>query len=180
MSDTHTPTKPVQTPETDQDTSLNAVLYDRFVERSHEIFNAGQEKGHEAWEKAMELARQQMAAAGEFSAEQGEVFKRYLRRDLAQTMDDMQKLGKEAKERLHPARLGAGALSSLAKMLHAAGVALTALSEKAEDALVYKSGEITMAGTLTCSVCGHEIHLKKTSVVPACPKCQGTQFRKSY
>ena len=34
----------------------------------------------------MELARQQMAVAGEFSAEQGEVFKHYLRRDLEQSI----------------------------------------------------------------------------------------------
>lgn len=179
MTDIKKTQQTAQQPETDSG-KLNAVLYDRFVEKSREIFNAGQEKGQEAWEKAMEVAHQQMAAAGEFSTEQGEVFKHYLRRDLAQTIVDIQHLGEEAKEKLHPARLGAGALSSLAKLLHAAGGMLTALSEKAEGALVYKSGEITMAGTLTCSACGHEIHLQNTSVVPACPKCRGTQFRKSY
>lgn len=179
MSEITQTEKPVQTPESDN-SQLNAVLYDRFVDRAHEIFNSSQEKTQEAWEKAMELARQQMTAAGEFSAEQGEALQRYLRRDLAQTMDDMQQLGTEAKDKLHPARVGAGMLSSLAKMLHAAGVALTALSEKAEGALVYRSGEITMAGTLTCTTCGHEIHLPKTSVVPVCPQCQGRQFRKSY
>jgi isocitrate dehydrogenase len=180
MTDATKPEPPVQTPEADSGRSPNAMLYDRFVEKSREIFDSGQEKGQEAWEKAMELARQQMAVAGEFSAEQGEVFKHYLRRDLEQTMVEMQQLGTVAKESLHPARVGAGALSSLAKLLHAAGVALTALSEKAEGALVYQTGEITMAGTLTCSACGHEIQLKKTSVVPSCPECQGTRFRKSY
>lgn len=180
MSDTEKPEPEVQTPEAESDRSPNEILYDRFVEKSRAIFDSGQEKGQEAWEKAMELARQQMAVAGEFSAEQGEVFKRYLRRDLEQTMVEMQQLGKAAKESLHPARVGAGALSSLAKLLHAAGVALTALSEKAEGALVYQTGEITMAGTLTCSACGHKINLRTTSVVPSCPACQGTRFRKGY
>lgn len=92
----------------------------------------------------------------------------------------MRQLGVEAKKDLHPARVGAGALSSLAKFLHAAGGALTALSEKAEEALVYQTNEITMAGTFTCSTCGHKIHLTKTSVVPTCPNCQGKSFRKSY
>lgn len=128
----------------------------------------------------MDIARQQLTAAGEFSTEQGEAFKRYLIRDLHQTAKDMRNLGTEAKERLNPARLGAGALSSLARLLHAAGGAITALSNKAEESLIYKTGEITMAGTLTCTACGHKVQLKSTSVVPACPECQARGFRKSY
>lgn len=172
--------RPAKTHDADDDTSPSELLYDRFAEKSREIFERSQEKGRDSWEKAMELAHQKMTEAGEFSAEQGEVFKHYLRRDLDQTLADMQQVGVEAKEHLHPARLGAGALSSLAKLLHAAGGALTSMSIKAEDALVYESGEITMAGSLTCASCGHKVQLKKTSVVPTCPACQGTRFRKSY
>ena len=177
------PTKPAQTRgsgESDSAASRLSALYDRFAEKSREIFEQGQEKGVDAWEKAMDLARQQLSAAGEFSSEQGEAFKRYLIRDLHQTAEDMRNLGTEAKERLNPARLGAGALSTLARMLHAAGGAITALSNKAEETLLYKAGEVTMAGTLTCTACGHKILLKSTGIVPACPKCQGTGFRKSY
>ncbi len=168
------------TPESDAEISGSAVLYERFLEKSRELFDLGQDKSREAWEKAMELAHEQMASAGEFSAEQGEVFKHYLRRDLEQTMVDMHQLGKETKASLHPARLGAGALSALAKILHATGSALTSISDKAENVLEYRSGEITMAGTLTCLDCAHEVNLNKTSVVPTCPACQGTRFRKSY
>ncbi|MFY9326693.1 MAG: hypothetical protein WAO76_01520 [Georgfuchsia sp.] len=169
-----------QAPETDSDATPGATLYDRFVEKSREAFDLGQEKSREAWEKAMELAHQQLAAAGEFSAEQGEMFKKYLRRDMDQTIGYMRQLGEEAKERLNPGRLGAGAMSSLAKMLRAASGALTTASAKAEEALEYKAGEITMAGTLTCLNCGHKTVLKATAVVPSCPVCQGTRFRKSY
>lgn len=165
---------------TQLENEVGEKVFDRFSEKSREIFERGQEKGSEAWDKAMELAREQMAAAGEFSSEQGEVFKRYLRRDLKQTVADMNQLGKEAKENLHPARLGAGALSSLAKLLHATGGALTKLSKKTEAALTYQSGEVTMAGTLKCKSCNHEIHLTKTSVVPPCPECKGTKFRKGF
>jgi len=166
--------------EKDISDAKHEALYDRFVEKTNELFEMGQEKSEEAWEKAMELARQQMAVAGEFSAEQGELFKRYLRRDLEHTVKDMHRLGEEAKERLNPARLGAGALSTLAKALHATGNALMSLSDKAESALAYKTGEVTMSGTLTCSECGKSIHLKKTGVVPPCPACASTTFRKSY
>ncbi len=180
MDDTQKAEPQGQIPGANSDPAKASVLYDRFAEKSREIFELGQEKGHEAWEKAMELSRQQLTAAGEFSAEQGEVFKRYLRRDFKQTAEDMRQLGEEAKEHLHPARMGAGALSTLAKLLHTVGGAMTALSAKAEEALVYQAGEITMAGTLTCSACGHKVQLKATGEVPVCPACQGTRFRKSY
>lgn len=172
--------RPPPTAEKPSEQSLNVALYDRFVEQSRKAFEHGKEKGLAAWEKAMDQARQQMEAAGSFSAEQGEAFKRFLSRDLEQTGLDMQRLGKEAKVSLHPARVSAGALSSLSKVLSATGNLLTSLSEKAEHALTYQSGEITMAGTLTCSTCSKVIHLRKTSVVPACPNCQGTTFRKGY
>jgi isocitrate dehydrogenase len=68
----------------------------------------------------------------------------------------------------------------VAKLLHAAGGAATALSASAEESLLYHTGEITMAGTLTCSACGHKLRLKATSVVPTCSECEGTSFRKSY
>ncbi len=178
MSDT---TKSTQsTPDSESRDNKISELYDRFAEYSREAFESGKEKTGEAWEKSMEVARKKLDETGEFTAEQGEVFKSYLRRDLEQTREDMQRLGKEAKDSLNPSRLGAGALSTLARFLNSAGDALTSLSMKAENALVYHSGEITAAGTLTCTSCGHKIHLKKTAVVPTCPECQGTSFRKGY
>ncbi len=140
-----------------------AALYDTFTERAREAFDAGQEKSKEALEKAMETARVQLQAAGEaageaagkFSAEQGEAFKQFMRRDLDQTARDFKEIGKEAGERLHPARLGAGALSTLAKLMDA-------------------------TGTLTCTQCGKKLQLKRTAHIPPCPSCKGTEFRKGY
>ncbi|BAN35822.1 isocitrate dehydrogenase [Sulfuricella denitrificans skB26] len=156
------------------------ALYDRYAERARELFEAGQEKGKDAMEKAMEVARQQLSDAGEFSAEQGEAFKKFMRRDLEQTSQDMRALSQEAKEHLNPARLGAGALSSIARLLEATGSALQSLSRKAEDALHYNTGDITAAGTLNCTKCGQKVHLKRTTKIPPCPSCHGTEFRKGY
>jgi len=156
------------------------ALYDRFAERTRELFEASQEKGKEAMEKSIEMAREQFAAAGEFSAEQGEAFRKYMRRDLAQTEADMRTMGQEAVERFHPARLGAGAISSMARLLQATGSALQNLSQKAEDALHFNTGEITAAGTLTCTHCGQTVQLKRSAHIPPCPRCHGTEFRKGY
>jgi Zn finger protein HypA/HybF involved in hydrogenase expression len=166
--------------DTATDTPAYEAMYDRFTARASELYTAGQEKSREAMEKAMDAARQQLAAASEISAEQGALFKEYMKRDLEQTEQDMRALGKETKEYLHPARLGAGALSSLARMLEATSSALQTLSRKAEESLQYSTGDITTAGTLTCVKCGQTVQLKRTTRIPPCPSCSGTHFRKGY
>lgn len=170
--------KTKENPPLDSDAERESARYDRFAEITRELFEKGQERGRESWEKAMDLAHRQMLQAGEFGAEQGEAFKVYLRRDLDQTLRDVHQLKEEAKVALDPARLGAGALASLARLLHAAGGVMTAWSEKAEAALEYKTGEVTTAGTLTCLACGQKVHLKSTGVVPPCPSCHATHYRK--
>lgn len=164
----------------DEDKAKLEQKYDLLASKFNEIYLAGKERGSEAMAVALEKSREQLTALGEFSAEQGEVFKQYLSRDLDQTIADAQKLGEQAKEKLNPARVGAGALSSLAALLELTGNALQSLSDKTRDKLTYKTGEMTTAGTLTCQSCGHTVQFKKTGHIPPCPKCNGTLFSKSY
>jgi isocitrate dehydrogenase len=164
----------------DQDKSSLAERYDKLASKFNEHYLAGKERGRESMSVALDKAHEQLTALGEFSAEQGEELKQYLARDLDQTISDAQRLGEEAKERFHPARLGAGALSSLATVLEFSSNALHSLSSKTRETLTYRTGEITSAGTLTCQKCGQKVHLKKTGHVPPCPKCNGTLFSKGY
>lgn len=154
--------------------------YDKLAKKFNELYLAGNERGREAMTEALDKARKQLTALEEFSEEQGKELKKYLARDLDQTLADAQKLGKEAVEHLNPARLGAGALASMAAALELTSQALHTMSDKARQSLTYKTGEITSAGTLTCQACKAEVHLKKTGHVPPCPKCSGTVFSKGY
>ncbi|MDP2169351.1 MAG: hypothetical protein Q8J96_02915 [Rhodocyclaceae bacterium] len=164
----------------DQDKSRLAEQYDKFASKFNELYLAGKERGRESMSVALDKAHEQLTALGEFSAEQGAELKQYLARDLDQTIADAQQLGEEAKERFHPARLGAGALSSLATVLELTGNALRSLSSKTKETLTYRTGEMTSAGTLTCQACGQKVQLKKTGHVPPCPKCSSTLFNKGY
>lgn len=165
---------------TEQQKAKLAQQYDKLASKFSELYLAGKERGRESMTVALAKAHEQLTALGEFSAEQGEELKQYLSRDLDQTLADAQQLGEEAKERLHPARVGAGALASLASALEATSNALRSLSTKAKESLTYKTGEMTSAGTLTCQACGQKLHLKETGHVPPCPKCSGTLFNKGY
>ncbi len=154
--------------------------YDKFAAKTHEVFVAGREKSKEALHVAVEKTREQMTALGELSVEQGKQFQHYMHRDLDQTSRDLHKLGAQAKDRLNPSRIGAGALDSMAALLHVGSDALLVLSIKADEALTYKAGELTSAGTLTCSKCAHVTDISKSSVIRLCPACQNDTFTKSY
>lgn len=164
----------------DQDKNRLAEHYDKLAGKFSEIYLAGRERGRESMSVALDKAHEQMSALGDFSAEHGAEMKQYLARDLDQTISDAQQFGEEAKERLHPARLGAGALSSLAAVLESTGNALRSLGSKTKESLAYKTGEMTSAGTLTCLSCGQTVQLKATGHVPPCPKCNGVDFKKGY
>lgn len=164
----------------EQEKARLAQQYDKLAGKFNELYLAGKERGRDAMAVALDKAREQMTALGEFSAEHGEELKQFLARDLDQTIADAQELGAEARERLHPSRLGAGALASLATVLETAGNALHSLSDKTREKLTYRTGEVTSAGTLTCQACGQAVHLKQTGHVPPCPKCSGTLFSKGY
>jgi len=164
----------------DQDQSRLSEHYDQLAGKFGELYLAGKERGRESMSVALDQAHEQLTSLGEFSAEQGAELKQYLARDLDQTISDAQQLGQEAKERLHPARLGAGALASLAAVLESTGNALRSLGSKTKETLTYKTGEMTSAGTLTCLACGQKVQLKKTGHVPPCPQCNGVLYRKGY
>jgi isocitrate dehydrogenase len=170
---------PPETP--DQDSAeQQSNLYDRMAERAQELFKAGRDKSREAMEAAVEKARQQMTESGLFSSERGQAFKEYLLKDLERMATFSRELGEEAKVKLDPGRLGAGALASLSTLLHLAGDAFRDLAAKTDKSLACGTGELTSAGSLTCSACGKIISLKKSGHIPPCPNCQGTQFKKGY
>lgn len=160
------------------------AAYDRFAAHVVEALQSGRSLGRQGFEAAMEKARAQLAAAGEFSAGQGERFKEFLRRDLGPHLEEQaqaaRQFGREAGQHLQPERLRDGLLATLATVLRSGGETLQEWSHKADQAVIYESGEITSAGTLTCLNCGHAIHLDKTAHVAPCPVCLGTRFRKSY
>jgi len=160
-----------------EDPDKAADQYDALAARFRELFEAGAERSAEFASVAMEKARQQLTAAGAFSEAQGKNLKAFMERDLSQMADSMRD---EAKEKLNPSRVSAGALASLSSLLNMAGSALSSVAEKTQKAISCRSGEVTSAGTLTCVACEHELHFKKTGRVPPCPNCHATKFRKSY
>lgn len=109
-------------------------LFDKLFGRFESIFSAAGERTAAAFDSALDTACDTLVAAGEFTAENAERLRQFLRRDL----------------------------------LH-----------KDHPAMTFRTGDITTAGTLSCDNCNWTIIASRTTLLPACPQCGETAFRKT-
>ncbi len=109
-------------------------LFDRLLGRVQQVFQQAGDTTIEALDRALESACQGLVAAGEFTAENGERLRLFLRHDLLQ---------------------------------------------RDNPTLTFRTGDISSAGTLTCTGCGWTIQTTRTSILPSCPQCGNTTFRKT-
>ena len=151
--------------------------FDELADKFHEEFEAGTERTSEFAQSSLEKARQTLTDAGRFTEEQGQRLKDFMENDFSRIAHSMRE---DAREKLNPSRLGTGALASVAALLQSAGSALSAFGERTGESLICRSGDITSAGSLTCTSCGHELTFKKTGRIPPCPECHKTEFTKGY
>lgn len=53
------------------------------------------------------------------------------------------------------------------------------LLHREHPSLTFRSGDITTAGSLTCENCGWTLQTTRTTLLPPCPRCAETTFRKA-
>ncbi len=53
------------------------------------------------------------------------------------------------------------------------------LLQRDHPALTFRTGDITTAGNLTCESCGWALRTTRTTLLPPCPQCSETTFRKT-
>lgn len=155
-------------------------LYEKLASRSKELIEEAREKTSGTIDKAIEKAKEEMVVAGDFTHEQGEKFKAFLKRDLNVARKGMRTAGTAAKEALEPHRLAAGFQGILATVLEVVGEKFEEWGGKLETDLDYKTGELSTPGSLTCKKCGNVIKIHDTGHIPPCPRCKGVEFHKSY
>ncbi|HET7731736.1 MAG TPA: hypothetical protein VFK48_17060 [Usitatibacter sp.] len=109
-------------------------LFDRLLGQFQSLFDNAGEKTAAAFDGALDTACNTLVMAGEFTAENAQRLREYLRRDVL--------------HRDHPG-------------------------------LTFRTGDITSAGTMSCENCGWTLVTTRTTLLPACPKCAETSFRKT-
>ena len=110
-------------------------LFDRLLGRFQSLFEVASERTATTFDTALDAACDALVAAGEFTVDNANRLRQFLRRDLLQ--------------RDHPT-------------------------------MTFRTGDITPSGTLTCESCGWTLRTMRTTMLPPCPQCSETTFRKTY
>jgi rubrerythrin len=109
--------------------------------------------------------------------EEIDLISRYVKRDLHDTANKLEKENKNFHEWLEfdMHQVEEKVLSVFANMADQTREELHHLEEMANE---WRTGEVTSIGTLACKHCGKEIHFHKAGRIPPCPICKKTLFRR--
>ena len=108
-------------------------LFDKMRGQFEQLLQQAGETTLAAIDTALDTVFDTFVSAGEFTAENGERVRTWLKRDV----------------------------------LH-----------RGNPELTFRTGDITTAGTLTCAGCEWTIQTSRSSLLPPCPQCGETSFRK--
>jgi len=175
-------TKPTQSHADPTDSAKRRLKkgYESLVQKTKEIYS-GAEKKSEVWfEEALENSRQALQDAGEFTKEETYQLRDYLQRDLQATEVDFRRWSEKARKQPEQTRVDTGFLDLVSSLLEGSSGELDAIGKKVNEALTYKTEEMTGPSTLTCTRCKKEMHFDEPSHVPPCAECKGTTFRNHY
>ncbi len=140
------------------------------------------QKAHQsgtAVHQMMDEIRGDIVALTRFSEDEVVKLEAYVKRDLIDAAEYMDKTGKELKEWVG---FDVGLMKNEFWERFSAAAdqttkALYRLKQQAANA-EYHTGELTGLGTLACDQCGEKLHFHKPGHIPPCPKCNSTHFHR--
>ena len=146
------------------------------------LLEKAQQKAHQSGAAVHQMIaeiRGDIVALTKFSEDEVVKLEAYVKRDLNDAAEYLDKTGKELKEwvgfdvelmkREFWERFSAAADQTTK--------ALYRLKQQAASA-EYHTGELTGLGTLVCDQCGEKLHFHKPGHIPPCPKCNSTHFHR--
>lgn len=154
--------------------------YNRMMEQTKKAIGDVEQDAEIGLNQAIDVAKENLSALEEWSAEEIELVGEYLRRDLH---DAATFLGEHGGELADWLRFDLIMIEAKLAELFSGMVDHTReeLDRLANEAVVYgewHTGEITGPGTLECKGCGEKLHFHRTSHIPPCPKCHESKFRR--
>ena len=127
----------------------------------------------------IEESRGDITALHKFSDDEILKLEEYLKRDLFDAAQYLEKTEKELKYWLDfdVVLIKREFWNQFTEAAGHTRVALNQLKEPAKNT-GYLSGELIGMGTLVCSQCGEKLHFYKPTHIPPCAKCRGTLFNR--
>jgi hypothetical protein len=127
----------------------------------------------------IEESRGDITALHTFSDDEVIKLEEYLKRDLFDAAQYLEKTEKELKYWLDfdVALIKREFWNQFTEAADHTKTALNQLKNLATNT-GYLSGELIGLGTLVCSMCGEKLHFRKPSQIPSCAKCGSTHFHR--
>jgi predicted RNA-binding Zn-ribbon protein involved in translation (DUF1610 family) len=156
------------------------AAYEEMLGRIHEAAETTEKKTVPWLRDALGNARERAVELNELTREEAERISRYVERDIHEAASFLADTGQEFRDwvnfdlRLIQSRM----LDMFAGMADQTSQAIRQFAEQARAASEYRAGEVMAPGLLECTVCGETVELERTGVIPACPKCKATTFRR--
>ena len=156
------------------------AVYEKMFERAAENMHTAEVKTGSLLHKAVDEAKYKAVELEELSKDDAAKVSEWLKRDLDDTVSYLSETGHELKDWLgfEKTLLESTTLDLLLKAADKTTVKSLLMKEDVRQAFVYKTGEITSAGTLICDQCGEKLHFYKAGKIPSCPRCHGTTFHR--
>jgi hypothetical protein len=154
--------------------------FEKLATRTKERLITSKDKSMGWLHMAVDASAEQLEKAGDFTKEEGKRASRFLKRDLAATRVDFTRARESVNRGLSPSRVSAGFVSLASHLFGSMGEVFQGWAARSEEALAFNTGEVSGPGRLTCTDCGTDLNVERSSRIPPCAKCHKTAFRKSY
>jgi hypothetical protein len=158
------------------------AAYEKMLERVHETLDRAEQETIPQLKENIDQAREKAVELGELTREEADKVAGYIERDLKDAATYLHDSQEEFSQwlRFDLDQIGNRLLEMFADVADRTQVELSKLAEQARRAQLYHTGEVTGPGTLVCRWCGKAMHFRKAGHIPPCPKCRGTEFRRTH
>ena len=167
-------------PETKPVLDRLADAYEKMLERVHDAMAQTKVSAWPGLREYLSDVRDKMVEIGELTREEADQIADYLERDIKDAAHYLSETGEQLSQWWHfdVQQVEERLLEMFIKVADQTKLELEQLSEQAQAASLYRTGEVTGPGTLVCSSCSKEMHFHQTGHIPPCPGCQGTEFHR--
>ena len=152
--------------------------FDHMVDQVNQSIHKAEESLSPTIDEMVHNAQKMARDVYALTQEESEHLAKTLKKDLRNANKAMNKEGKEMRDWLafDLALAEDRFLDLISKAADKTWLDFHAFENETHMANSYRTGEVCNAGTLSCNKCGNEIHFTKTSHIPPCAKCHGTDF----
>jgi rubrerythrin len=154
--------------------------YPRMVERVREALHGAEHEAFPSLRRALDSARDKAVELGELTSEEAERISDYVLRDLREAAEYLAESGEELSSWLQfdLELIGARIAEHLPLLVDQTRAELDRLSQEAQDAGEWETGEVTVGGTFRCANCGYIAQFQGPTRIDACPRCGGNLFKR--